>query len=65
MQKEARGRLAGSGTVAECVGAEEEEDEAWRRCIDPRLGLVVEDGVADAGGARGLDGEAGGGRRLR
>ena len=30
VQKKARGRLAGSGTVTECVGAEEEEDEAWR-----------------------------------
>ena len=51
MQKEARGRLAGSGTVAECVGAEEEEDKAWRRCrrsgVDPvHVADVVDDDAA-------------------
>ena len=62
-------RLGGGSLVPEpsleCVGAEEEEDEAWRRRSDPQLRLVVEDDVAEAGGARGLDEEARGGQELR
>ena len=44
---------------------EEEERRRGARCRAPQLGLMVEDDVAEAGEARGLDGEARGGRRLR